>query len=189
VADLEEKGHSTVEEIAKDLKARTSDVRAACGSLVLAGAIARGERARQDGKAGRCAITYGPAEPVIVGGTDRSIGGGMQSNGTDRSEDRGEKDHVVTTRPNLSVPNKPIGSLPGEKLSVPSDVPRPIRPGPSGPQEGPLPDAKDDRDDLELDPGPGVDLEGDTASQLALPLRGEAYWKNRERAHSRTDKC
>ena len=54
------RGESTVDEIATDLRARPSEVRAACITLFLADQITRGERPREDGKAGRDAVIYGP---------------------------------------------------------------------------------------------------------------------------------
>ena len=51
---------ATVEEIAKGLHARPSDVRPVCVSLYLKNEITRGERPREDGKPGREAVVYGP---------------------------------------------------------------------------------------------------------------------------------
>jgi hypothetical protein len=58
------RGESTVEEIAKDLRARPAEVRAACVTLYLADRITKAERPREDGNPGREATVYGPKVPA-----------------------------------------------------------------------------------------------------------------------------
>ncbi len=101
------RGDSTVEEIAKDLRARPFEVRRACVALYLADQITKGERPREDGKPGRDATTYGPKAPADVHGTDRSNGGRKENIGTDRSDDRAKAKQRDTTIPNLTVPFDP----------------------------------------------------------------------------------
>lgn len=101
------RGDSTVEEIAKDLKARPFEVRRACVTLHLADEITRGERPRDDGKPGRDATTYGPKAPADVHGTDRPNAGRKGNSGTDRSGERATVEQTDTTIPNLSVPIDP----------------------------------------------------------------------------------
>jgi hypothetical protein len=107
VESLWGRGDSTVEEIAKDLRARPFEVRRACVALYLADQITRGERPREDGKPGRDATTYGPKAPVGGNGTDRSNPGDGTNNGTDRSGDRTTGKQPDTPIPNLSVPFDP----------------------------------------------------------------------------------
>jgi hypothetical protein len=102
------RGDSTVEEIAKDLRARPFEVRRACVTLHVAGRVTRGERPREDGKPGREATTYGPKAPVDVNGTDSSKKGDGQNFGTDRSGDRTAEKQPDRLIPNLSVPFSPI---------------------------------------------------------------------------------
>lgn len=101
------RGDSTVEEIAKDLRARPFEVRRACVTLHLAGQLIKGERPREDGKPGRDATTYGPKAAADVNGTDRSKPGDRKNIGTDRSADRAVEKQLHTPIPNLSVPIDP----------------------------------------------------------------------------------
>jgi hypothetical protein len=124
------RGDSTVEEIAKDLKARPFEVRRACVTLHLAGEITKGERPREDGKPGRDATTYGPKAYADVHGTDRSKQGDRKNIGTDRSGERATVEQPDTTVPNLSVPFDPSPrareairpTTPTEWLSVPQPL-------------------------------------------------------------------
>jgi hypothetical protein len=100
-------GDSTVEEIAKDLKARPFEVRRACVTLYLADQITKGERPREDGKPGRDATTYGPKAPAVVHGTDSSKQVDGRKNGTDRLGERVTAKQPDTAIPNLSVPFDP----------------------------------------------------------------------------------
>ncbi len=101
------RGDSTVEEIAKDLRARPFEVRRACATLYLAGQITKGERPRDDGNPGRAATTYGPKAPADVHGTDRSISRDEKNFGTDRSGEGATEKQPDATIPNLSVPFDP----------------------------------------------------------------------------------
>jgi hypothetical protein len=129
------RGDSTVEEIAKDLRARPFEVRRACVTLHLAGEITRGERPREDGKPGREATTYGPKAPAVVLGTDRSIQAHGQNIGTGRSIEGATAKQIDTTIPNLSVPfdpstrarATPIRPATPEEVSVP-ESPRVVEP-------------------------------------------------------------
>jgi hypothetical protein len=62
-------GGYTVEDLAKAIKARENEVRAACVQLHLDGKLARIERPRTDGKKGRATVIYDYADPTLrVGG-------------------------------------------------------------------------------------------------------------------------
>jgi hypothetical protein len=102
------RGDSTVEELAKDLRARPFEVRRACVALYLADQITKGERPREDGKPGRDATTYGPKAPAVVPGTDRSEQADGENIGTDRLDERATAKQPDRAIPNLSVPFDPF---------------------------------------------------------------------------------
>jgi hypothetical protein len=156
-------GHSTTPEIAKDLRARRVEVVGACASLLLAGKVTRGERARADGKPGRGAITYGPLDGPTGDKVHQDISGSIRVHvrGTDRSEapgQIGQEEGNGTHRSKTQVPEAKEMTL-QEKLSVPSSL-RQISKGsrgpklsvPLGPEEANSPGAVDGG--LEV---PGVD--------------------------------
>jgi len=105
---LWDRGESTAEEIAKDIKARKVEVIQACVALYLADEITRGERPREDGKPGRGATIYGPKAPVDGNGNDRSDQGGTENYGNDRPREKATKKQSDTENYILSFPNPPI---------------------------------------------------------------------------------
>jgi hypothetical protein len=151
---LEDHGDQPVERIQRGLKARQSEVRAACGTLFLADKIARSEWPRADGKPGRGTLVYGPLPPAApsahVNGTDSFVGGKngvlgtdrARSCGTDRLGEKEETKQEATKHPDLSVPfffagaSEPLREakaicpdIPGNGAKNPS-VPQPPDPDP-----------------------------------------------------------